>query len=202
MGTSDILPEKADTHGCLYCCSRDIHHPADICSFRSGGEPHFDTLCSKLKEFNKYLEKGILRKRKDKEDLSLRFPDLGLEYRGNNTCTDMIARNASVALRLFNGEKGSNFELVKIGRFEIVVLGFGFLQHMNFEAKNKDDPDAEVMTFFAEVIRRARYFFVDFCQCLGPSFLLPDEAELKGCCYCKCIHHPPGPGYLIGRELD
>lgn len=34
---------------------------------------------------------------------------------------------------------------------------------------------------------------------------LSNEADLRGCCYCKSktgVHHPPGPGYLIGREFD
>ncbi|XP_021750015.1 uncharacterized protein LOC110715719 isoform X2 [Chenopodium quinoa] len=198
MGPSNLLPEKADTRGCLCCYPQNIHHPEYSMLFRNGGEDHWKTLCSKIDEVHDYLWR-IRRKNKKDVDLSLKFSDTGLEYVGE-TCDCSDDRRASVALRLFNKEQGSNFELVKISGFKVVNTSIGFLMHMNFEAK--EEPGVEVKTFFAEVICCGYFFLVDFCKCLGPSNHLPDEANLRGCCYCTAnIHHPLGPGYIIGREL-
>lgn len=51
--------------------------------------------------------------------------------------------------------QGTNFELVRIvSPPSVIGLRIGFVRHLNFEAKNKDDSDALVQTFFAEVIER------------------------------------------------
>lgn len=65
--------------------------------------------------------------------------------------------------------QGTNFELVKPGP-EMKSLGVsGILTHLNFKAKNKDDPGAPVETFFAEVVYGSSYVFARFCVLLDPS---------------------------------
>ena len=43
------------------------------------------------------------------------------------------------------------------------------ISHLNFKAKNKDDPDAPVESFFAEVVNGRNHAFALFCVRLDPS---------------------------------
>ena len=65
--------------------------------------------------------------------------------------------------------QGTNFEFVKPGPNMKSHGKSGILTHLNFKAKNKDDPGAPVETSFAEVVNGSCHVFARICVCLDPS---------------------------------
>ncbi|KMT17120.1 hypothetical protein BVRB_2g041740 [Beta vulgaris subsp. vulgaris] len=199
LGSSDSLPAKPETHGCLYCGSRAIHHPESPMCFRRGGEYHWEFLCSVVPKIRDYIKEG--KRNKDGKKFIPRFLHPGIQLVDKLDACSTDKTYATVALRVFNAKEGTNFELVATGCVRQAFTSICFVLHMNFKAKDRNDPNAPVLTFFAEVIISFPIWFADFCKCLGPSDSLPDEADIRGCCYCQSsVHHPPGPGYLTGRS--
>ncbi|XP_021769879.1 uncharacterized protein LOC110734134 [Chenopodium quinoa] len=200
MGPTHLLPEKADTLGCLYCCSNNIHHPHFHESFQRGAEHLYPTLCSQLQEIRTYIAEGLKKAEKEEALFIPNFSHPGVKYLPNMSTKDIAMED--VALHFFYEKEGTNFELVKKGPIATSRISIGLIRHLNFEAKDKIDPDVPVQTFFAQVIRNRFFYFANFCKCLGPSDSLPDKADICGCRYCDKthVHHPPGSGYLTGRE--
>ncbi|KAL2892738.1 mRNA-decapping enzyme subunit 2, partial [Bienertia sinuspersici] len=198
LGSSDSLPAKPETYGCLYCGSRGIHHPKSFFRFRRGGEYRCDFLDSVLPKIQTYIQER--RKEKGKEFIP-RFLHPGIKLIDGLSDFNEAETCADLALRVFNAKEGTNFQLVRTGLIDGARVSVGFVAHTNFEAKDKNDPNAPVQTFFAEAFTRYPFYFTDFCTCLGPTNSLPVGATLHGCMYCVFpIHHPPGPGFLTGRE--
>ncbi|KAL2898367.1 Ribose-phosphate pyrophosphokinase [Bienertia sinuspersici] len=210
LGSTDSLPEIADTDACLYCCSHNnIHHPDSyLHPFRCGRERHLATLTYQVKQLHDFITKG-----EQLVGFNPRFSHPGVKYiskhsRWKKQLSEILepedrdlTEHANLALSLFNGLEGKNFVLVKIGDYEeLRFTRLGTVIHFNFEAVNQDYPGDLVQTFFAEVICTTEFLFADFCKCLGPSVLLPGEVALHGCLICSLIHHPPGLGYLTGQE--
>uniref|UniRef100_A0A803L895 DUF3615 domain-containing protein n=1 Tax=Chenopodium quinoa TaxID=63459 RepID=A0A803L895_CHEQI len=195
LGPTNLLPEKPATYGCLYCYLRNIHHPDDPLSFLRGGKYRFNFLFSVVPKISKYVRDG-----EKQHFIPLSFhPEVQFIHKFDK----IESTSAAVALRMLNKKEKWNLELVKISAFGRVTLSIGFFLHINFEAKDKNNPDAPVQMFFAEVIFRNPTFFCDFCNCLESSTSSTDEAD-NGCTYCEGlpvpVHHPPGPGYMVGRE--
>ncbi|CAO2840384.1 unnamed protein product [Amaranthus hypochondriacus] len=198
LGLSTSLPVEVSTLGCTFCSSHDIHHPWNFTGYHNGREDHAETLLSQIKKLKEFLLKS------KEEGFSPRFSHPGIKYLSEGyKVTSPILQ--IMALNLFNsGKKGTNFELVKCGPVGICHIAPGFINHLNFKAKNKDDPGAPVETFFAEVVNGRKYVFALFCVRLDPSnSISPEKFEVHGCAYCKRssrVYHPQCPGYLTGRE--
>ncbi|XP_074301210.1 uncharacterized protein LOC141632568 [Silene latifolia] len=90
---------------------------------------------------------------------------------------------------LNNKDGGKKYEFVQQGPYVSTIHDF---RHLNFQAKEKDCPDAPVETFFAQ-IRFGPDKRVDCCVSLGPCNELPHwrKANLGGCKLCKSlVNHP------------
>ncbi|CAO2825951.1 unnamed protein product [Amaranthus hypochondriacus] len=198
LGLSTSLPVEASTVGCAFCSSHDIHHGLNFFGYHNGREDDAKTLLSQTKELREFIRKC------KEEGFSPRFSHPGTKY-SSERYEDSPFTLSTMALNLFNsGKKGTNFELVKPGP-EMQSLGVsGILTHLNFKAKNKDDPGAPVETFFAEVVYGSSYVFARFCVLLDPSnSISPEKVEVHGCNYCNRssrVYHARCGGYLTGRE--
>ncbi|KMT04288.1 hypothetical protein BVRB_8g183640 [Beta vulgaris subsp. vulgaris] len=198
LGPSSSLPEKAKIVGCLYCSSHNIHHPGEslLNVYHNGREYYWTTLEYQINKLYDFVWKS------EEEDFIPRFSHPGLKYFGKHY-QETASLLPTAALSLFNSEKKDTyFEFVKPGFSGRSYTSLGWLIHMNFEAKNKDDPDAPVQIFFAEYMCGFDFVFAVFCERLGPSDSpFPEEAK-QGCTICGscCVRHPLGPGYMNGRE--
>ncbi|XP_074301199.1 uncharacterized protein LOC141632556 [Silene latifolia] len=88
-----------------------------------------------------------------------------------------------------NKDGGKKYEFVQQGPYVATIHHF---RHLNFQAKEKDRPDAPVETLFAQ-IRFGPDKRVDCCVSLGPSNELPHwrKANLGGCKLCSgMVNHP------------
>lgn len=90
---------------------------------------------------------------------------------------DIEARSdkyAIIALSKHNKKYSSNFELVESGPLGSGCCSKGRVLHLNFKAKNKDEPDAAVQSFFSELIVTNRtVVYPDRVVLIGPADLLP-----------------------------
>ncbi|XP_074270325.1 uncharacterized protein LOC141594005 isoform X2 [Silene latifolia] len=65
------------------------------------------------------------------------------------------------------------------------------ITHSNFEAKLKNDPEAEVQLFFLEIVGKAPGLEKVTCCCsLGRSGSKAAATGLHGCRVCSKINHP------------
>lgn len=191
LGESSQLPEKAKTFGCIYCSDKNIHHPDENYShsYHTGREKHREFVFSKIISLRKQI--------RDCEESQVKpsFTHPGVMYFGS-PFSNSPSQYATAALRLFNSNKNANWEFVKHRCWgHSAPIFIGLITHINFDAKNLDDPDAGVSTFFAEVIRNRTFLFAASCERLEP-----EKAEHHGCSHCPHrVLHPPGPGYMNGR---
>ncbi|XP_021865495.2 uncharacterized protein [Spinacia oleracea] len=120
----------------------------------------------------------------------------GMDSKDLTALKQHVARKrlfANLALKFYKKKTGQNLELVDPGYKGQGFLKEGLVRHINFEAKNKDDPNASELQFFAELTTtRISNHRVDLCISLGPTVKLPEYADTRGCCICYpgVIYHP------------
>lgn len=193
FGPIDSLPDYCAPNGCcLYCCDDPIFHP-QITDYHNGRE------CQTLSD--------IIKNQKEfKPKNETAFGNLGpSDFEGLEIECGSLSSNvlyAAFALKVYNEENGTNFKLLRTCCKGAVQLRLGCVIHLNFEAINQDDHDAQFQMFFTEVIRKFGSICVDYCYCLGDTDSISDDANyVHDCSYCiRGVLHPPAFGYLTGCE--
>ncbi|KAL6517888.1 hypothetical protein OROMI_033589 [Orobanche minor] len=116
---------------------------------------------------------------------------------------DQMTECANLALQQYNSDVGSNFKLVKNGSTGAAFIpSIGLIRHVSFKAKDQDDPQARMKTFFTEVITKGcQYHSVSVSKCLGETVSLPRNGDNHGCimCWPGLIHHP-SDGDFYGKH--
>ncbi|KAI3931907.1 hypothetical protein MKW98_012317 [Papaver atlanticum] len=114
------------------------------------------------------------------------------KYKSNDG-DDVVMSLAIEAMRFYNKEKGTKYELVEPGCITSVLLLTGFFYHIDF-----------IEMFFAELTATNKDVFVELCKCMGPKNLISGE-KINGCSFCNMydnVLHPKDGGFTAGDFMD
>ncbi|KAI3924106.1 hypothetical protein MKW92_007236 [Papaver armeniacum] len=112
---------------------------------------------------------------------------------------DAVRPYVAEALKFYNKEAGTKYELVEPGYLTSAPLRTCILHHIDFTAKKTDVADAPVEMFFAELTTIGKDRWVKFCKNMGPRDLISGDKN-NGCCYCRNenVQHPKTGGFSRG----
>ncbi|KAI3934610.1 hypothetical protein MKW92_024801 [Papaver armeniacum] len=108
------------------------------------------------------------------------------------------------AMRFYNKENGTKYELVKPGCITSAFLRSCFLHHINFTAKKAGVADAPEEMFFAELKTTYKVRVVELCKSMGPESLITGD-KTNGCSYCNkygYVQHPKDGGFTAGEFMN
>ncbi|KAI3952152.1 hypothetical protein MKW98_005847 [Papaver atlanticum] len=90
---------------------------------------------------------------------------------------DIVRPYVADALRFYNKEAGTKYELVEPGYLTSALLRTCILHHVDFTAKKTDVADAPEEMFFAELTTTEEDRWVKFCKNMGPRDLISDRDD-------------------------